>query len=85
MVELATLFQQLNEQVVYQEQQVETVENQTVQVTHDAEHANKELDRGIESARRARRLKWYTLGVVVLIIAIIALALGIYFGTRNNK
>ncbi|KAF2822125.1 t-SNARE [Ophiobolus disseminans] len=80
MSELALLFQQLNEQVVYQEAQVQQAEVQTAQVTTDAEAANKQLTSGIDSARRARKLKWWTLLVVVLIIAIIALALGIYFG-----
>ncbi|KAJ4312847.1 hypothetical protein N0V94_007228 [Neodidymelliopsis sp. IMI 364377] len=85
MVELATLFQQLNEQVVYQEEQTVQVENQTIQVNEDAKHANTQLDQGIKSARRARKLKWWTLFVVVLIIAIIALALGLYFGLRKNN
>ncbi|KAF9692806.1 hypothetical protein EKO04_008978 [Ascochyta lentis] len=85
MVELATLFQQLNEQVVYQEEQTVQVENQTIQVNEDAKHANTQLDQGIKSARRARKLKWWTLFVVVLIIAIIALALGLYFGLRKDN
>ena len=85
MSELALLFQQLNEQVVYQEAQVTQVENQTVQVNDDAKHANHQLDEGIKSARRARKLKWWTLIVVIIILAIIALVLGIYFGTGKNK
>lgn len=84
MSELALLFQQLNEQVVYQEAQVEQVEQQTVQVNEDAKHANTQLDSGIKSARNARKLKWYTLLVVVLIIAILALVLGLYFGLKKN-
>ncbi|KAF2000940.1 t-SNARE [Amniculicola lignicola CBS 123094] len=80
MVELATLFAQLNEQVVYQEAQVTQAENQTTQVVEDSTQANKQLDQGIQSIRRARKLKLWILGVVVLIIAIVALALGIYFG-----
>jgi syntaxin 1B/2/3 len=80
MGELAMLFTQLNEQVVYQEQQTVDIENQTVQVNEDAKHANQALDKGIASARRARKLKWYTLLVFVLILCIIGLALGIYFG-----
>ncbi|KAL6711386.1 hypothetical protein ACN47E_004320 [Coniothyrium glycines] len=84
MSELATLFQQLNEQVVYQEAQVQRAEEQTTAVHTDAEQANKQLDQGIKSARRARKLKWWTLLVVVLILVIIGLALGIYFGTRNK-
>jgi syntaxin 1B/2/3 len=85
MVELATLFTQLNEQVVYQEQHTIDVENQTVQVNEDAKHANEQLDKGIKSARRARKLKWWTLFVVLLIIAIIALAVGLYFGVGPGK
>jgi syntaxin 1B/2/3 len=84
MSELALLFQQLNEQVVYQEPQVQQAEAQTTQVQEDATQANKQLDEGIKSARRARKLKWWTLLVVVLILVIIGLALGIYFGTRNK-
>ncbi|KAF1965955.1 t-SNARE [Bimuria novae-zelandiae CBS 107.79] len=83
--ELALLFQQLNEQVVYQEEQVTRVEEQTEDVNKDTTHANQQLDRGIESARRARKLKWWTLGIVVLIIAILAAVLGGYFGTRNKN
>jgi syntaxin 1B/2/3 len=89
MSELAVLFTQLNEQVVYQEAQVTQIDDQTTQVHHDAEQANVQLDKGIVSARRARKLKWWTLLVVVLILAIIGLALGIYFGVvvpkRNNN
>jgi syntaxin 1B/2/3 len=86
MGELAMLFTQLNEQVVYQEQQTVDIENQTVQVNEDAKHANQALDKGIASARRARKLKWYTLLVFILIICILAVALGVYFGvTQKDK
>lgn len=83
--ELALLFQQLNEQVVYQEEQVTRVEQQTEVVNQDTHKATQQLDEGIKSARRARKLKWWTLGIVVLIIAILAAVLGGYFGTRNNN
>jgi syntaxin 1B/2/3 len=85
MGELALLFTQLNEQVVQQEAQVTQVEEQTVQVNEDSKHANVALDKGIKSARNRRKLKWWTLLVVILIIAVLALALGIYFGTGKNR
>jgi syntaxin 1B/2/3 len=85
MNELSLLFTQLNEMVVYQEPMVARIEEQTEQVNTDAGEANKQLDSGIKSARNARKLKWWTLGIVLLIIAILALALGIYFGTGQNK
>ncbi|KAI8943225.1 hypothetical protein NX059_001247 [Plenodomus lindquistii] len=84
MSELALLFTQLNEQVVYQEAQVIQAEEQTTQVKADTEKANVQLTEGIKSARRARKLKWWTLGIVLLILAIIALVLGIYFGAVKN-
>jgi syntaxin 1B/2/3 len=85
MVELSQLFQQLNEQVVYQEPQVVQAEQQTTQVLEDNKQANQQLDKGVKSARRARKLKWYTLLVVVAIIIILGLILGLYFGLRKDN
>jgi syntaxin 1B/2/3 len=87
MIELAQLFEQLHEVVVFQEPQVQQVEQQTEQIYNDTKRANEQLEQGIKSARRARKLKWYTVLVVFIIIAIIAIVLGIYFGVvrKNNK
>lgn len=85
MSELALLFQQLDEQVTYQQVQVDQAEEQTAQVVDDHKNANVQLDRGIASARRARKLKWWCLFICVLICAIIALALGLYFGLRERN
>ncbi len=85
MSELALLFTQLNEQVVYQDPIIQQTEQQTVQVKDDTENANKQLDQGIKSARRARKLKWWLLLTVVLIICILALVLGLWFGLRNDN
>jgi syntaxin 1B/2/3 len=85
MGELALLFTQLNEQVIYQEPQVARAEEQTVQVKDDTENANKQLDQGIQSARRARKLKWWLVLVIVIIALALGLGLGIYFGVvRKN-
>jgi syntaxin 1B/2/3 len=86
MSELALLFTQLNEQVVYQDPIIQQTEQQTVQVKDDTENANKQLDQGIKSARRARKLKWWILITVIVIICILALVLGLWFGLdRDNK
>ncbi|EKG20819.1 hypothetical protein MPH_01853 [Macrophomina phaseolina MS6] len=84
MVELADLFNQLNEQVVYQEPQVQRAEQQTENVIEQGKQAHVELDKGIEHIRRRNRLRRWTLFVFILIICIIALVLGLYFGLRNN-
>lgn len=83
--ELAHLFTELNEVVVIQGETVGAIEDQTVHVKDDTERANQQLNQGIKSARRARKLKWWALGVFVLIICIIALALGLYFGLRSGN
>jgi len=67
---------------VLEEATVEAIENQTQQVNQDTEAANVQLTKGVDHARRARKLKWWCLGIVVLIIAIIAIALGVYFGRK---
>ncbi|EOD49691.1 putative snare domain-containing protein [Neofusicoccum parvum UCRNP2] len=85
MSELALLFTQLNEQVVLQEDQVVKGEQQTEGVYQQAQAANTELDKGIEHIKRRNRLRRWTLFVFILIICIIALVLGLYFGLRKNN
>ncbi|KAF2838334.1 t-SNARE [Patellaria atrata CBS 101060] len=83
LLELSQLFAELAEAVVVQEEQIVQTEEQTHQVIDDTEQGNKQLDQGIKSARRARKMKWWLLIVCVLIVAIIALALGLYFGLKK--
>jgi len=85
MSELALLFTQLNEQVVYQEAQVDRAEVGTTDVVQQTTDANKKLDSGIKSARNARKLKWWCLFLVVLILLIVGLAVGLYFGVGPGK
>ena len=84
-MELNQLFQDLAEAVVIQEPMVQAAEEQTSNVVKDTEQANVHLGKGVDSARRARKLKWICLAIVVLIIAALALGLGIYFGGGHNK
>ena len=83
--ELALLFEELDRVVVYQEQPVQDIERQAENVTQDTTNVNEQLKKSIESARRARKLKWWTLLTVIAIICILALALGLYFGLRPGK
>jgi syntaxin 1B/2/3 len=63
---------------------VQAAEEQTDNVVKDTENANVQLGKGVDHARRARKLKWWCLGIVVLIIIILALVLGIFFGTQKK-
>ena len=83
MIELQQLMEDLATAVVLQDQPIQQAEQHTENVKHDTEAGNVQLDKGIESARRARKLKWWCFWIVVLIIAILALVLGLYFGLKK--
>jgi len=78
--ELNQLFQDLAEAVILQEPAVQAAEEQTENVVKDTVQANVQLTKGVDHARRARKLKWWTISIVVLIVIALALILGLYFG-----
>jgi len=84
LIELNKLFEDLAEAVVIQEPMVQQAEMHTENVKKDTEAGNKQLDQGIASAKRARKMKWWCFWIVVIIIIILALVLGIYFGTQKK-
>lgn len=88
MIELNQIMQDLATTIVLQEQSVVATEAHTTAVAQDTGRANVQLDKGIKSARNARRAKWICFWIVVAIIVILAAVLGGYFGTaasRNNN
>jgi syntaxin 1B/2/3 len=88
LMELAQLFQDMAETVAIQEPLVQQTEQQTENVKTDTEAANVQLTKGIDHARRARRLKWILCAIITVIILALALGLGIYFGVvrpNNNN
>lgn len=86
-IELAGLFQDLEALVIQQGAIIERAEEQTEQTNVNLDKGNQEVTKGIDHARRRRRLKWWCTLVVFLIILAIALGvgLGIYFQQRNNN
>ncbi|KAK4222092.1 t-SNARE [Podospora fimiseda] len=81
--ELLDLLELLNQQIVQQGNIIEDVAQKAEQTTDHLGNANVQISKGVEHARRARRMKWWCLGICVLIILIIALAVGLYFGLRK--
>lgn len=71
--------------VVLQDQPIQQAEQHTENVKHDTEAGNVQLDKGIASARRARKLKWWCFFICLAIIIILGLVLGLYFGLNANK
>lgn len=85
-MELVDLLEILNQQIVMQGQVVEDVAQKAEQATDNLGNANVHIDKGIQSARRARKLKWWCLGVCILIAIVIALGVGLGVAlTRNSN
>ena len=85
LLELNQLFADLAETVVVQEPMVQAAEEQTTNVVHDTEQANVQLTKGVDHARRARKLKWWALLITIVILAAIGLGLGLYFGKTKKQ
>ncbi|KAL1297499.1 hypothetical protein AAFC00_005018 [Neodothiora populina] len=83
LIELNKLFEDLAEAVIIQEPMVQQAEEHTENVKKDTEAGNAQLDKGIASARRARKMKWWCFWIVVIICCILALVLGLVFGLRK--
>ena len=83
MVELAEVFQDLDNLVKRQEMQVEQVEENGIDMQENIANANEELDTGIKSARAARKKKWICLGIAILLVTAIAVAIAVYVLNRK--
>jgi syntaxin 1B/2/3 len=84
MMELNQLMEDLATAVVLQDAPIQQTEQHTQNVKDDTEAGNVQLDKGIASARRARKLKWWCFFIVLAIIIILGLVLGLYFGLTNR-
>ncbi|CZT22794.1 related to putative snare protein syn [Ramularia collo-cygni] len=86
MLELQQLMEDLATAVVLQDEPIAAAEVSTGNVKTDTEAGNVHLDKGIKSARNARKMKWWCFWICVAIVIILALVLGLYFGLNaNNK
>lgn len=85
LIELNQLFQDLAAAVEVQDEPIKQTELQTTNVKNDTEAGNKQLDKGIKSARNRRKLKWWCFFICVLIVVIIAVVVGAYFGVQANN
>lgn len=85
LLELNDLFAQLAATVEVQEPQTVDIEKQTGQVQQDTTAANAQLKKAEDSARRARKLKWWALWISILIVVIIiAVVVGVVCTQPGN-
>lgn len=83
MMELGRLYQEVAELVHQQEPAVEQINQGAEEVAGNVANANTQITHAIDSARRARKWKWYALLIIILIIAIVVgVAVGV---TQANK
>lgn len=84
MVELAQLFQDLDQIVMQQEPLVENIEQKGEEIHENVVQANTEIGGAIEKARSARRKKWWCALIVVIIIAIIAIVVAVVVTSQSK-
>ncbi|OGE49925.1 hypothetical protein PENARI_c019G12298 [Penicillium arizonense] len=85
LIALSELYNEVAELVHQQEPAVAQI-NQGAEETHrNVEQANTKLSSAIQSAKNARRWKWYALIIVIIIIAIVVgVAVGVVESNKKN-
>ncbi|KAH8714786.1 t-SNARE [Phaeosphaeriaceae sp. PMI808] len=85
MVELAQLFQDLDQIVQQQEPLVADIEQKGEEVRDNVTKGNEEIGTAIVSARSRNRKKWWCLLICIIIIIIIAVVVGVVVTMNNQK
>ncbi|CAG8978662.1 hypothetical protein HYALB_00011759 [Hymenoscyphus albidus] len=75
MIQLAELFQDMDVLVQQQEAAVVNIEMKGEEVVDNMDKGNQEVGVAIQSAKNARKWKWWCLGICVLIVIVIAVAI----------
>ena len=63
MIELAQLFQDMEELVVQQEPAIENIDQKGEDTVMNLDKGNQQLDQAVVKARSARKKKWICLGI----------------------
>ncbi|KAG9234013.1 t-SNARE [Amylocarpus encephaloides] len=85
MAELAQLFTQMDELVVQQEAAVTDIETKGEEVVEHMDQGTGQIQVAIQSAKNARKWKWWCLGIAVLIVIIIVVVVLIVKFVVNNN
>ncbi|WVR03949.1 hypothetical protein IAU60_000948 [Kwoniella sp. DSM 27419] len=83
LTELAQMFSEMAMLVEQQDETIVNVETQAQGVDNDIKAGYEQTSKAVESAKKARRKKWICFFICLAIIAIIAIVLGAYFGTKK--
>jgi syntaxin 1B/2/3 len=91
-VELGQLFEDLDRIVMEHEPLIQNIEQKGEEVQQNVEAGVGELDKGVKSARAARRKKWICFWICIAIIVVVVVIVVAYMaatgkfssGTKNN-
>ncbi|KXX80026.1 Syntaxin-like protein psy1 [Madurella mycetomatis] len=83
-MELVDLLNILNDQIVQQSAVIEDVAQKAEQTTEHLGNANTQINKAVKSALNARKLKWWCLGIAILIAIVIALGVGLGVALTRN-
>lgn len=82
MAELTQLFHDMEELVIEQDQAIQQIDEQVATAQHDIEQGVGHTNKAVISAKKARKKRLWCFLICLIIVAILAIILGAYFGTR---
>ncbi|CAH6718355.1 protein Sso1p [[Candida] jaroonii] len=82
MAELTQLFHDMEELVIEQDQAIQQIDEQVATAQHDIEQGVGHTNKAVISAKKARKKRLWCFLICLIIVAILAVVLGAYFGTR---
>ncbi|TFK42662.1 t-SNARE [Crucibulum laeve] len=85
LAELTQLFSDMAAMVEQQDQAITTTENTAREVEEDTRKGLEYTIEAVFHARRYRRARWICCGLVVICCLVLAIVLGVVFGTRAKK
>lgn len=85
MQELQELFNDMAMLVERQDEQIQTIEATAVDVEQNMEGAHKQIEKGVVSAKKARRKRWICFWVIIIIIIAIVLAVTLSILSNQGK
>ena len=84
MMELGQLFEDLDRIVMEHEPLIQNIEQKGEEVQQNIEAGVGELDKGVKSARAARKKKWICFWICIAIIIVVVLIVVIYMAVNGK-
>lgn len=83
-MELGQLFEDLDRVVMEHEPLIQNIEQKGEEVQQNVEAGVGELDKGVKSARAARKKKWICFWIVIVLIIVVVLIVVIYLAVNGK-